>query len=108
MPKPNPFAGINAALADFEKRPTLTHALLAFLIQFVTMIPLSLAIGPVPAAIVGGILGTGFYAGREFEQMAPHWKPGVKVRVSWRSARQVFGPLVANTVTVVVIWMLAG
>lgn len=85
-------ADARAAYAAFLARPSATHVALALLVQAIIAVPLGFLTGPVPAWWIGGALAAGIWIGREFEQAAPHWRPGVRIQITWASARQAGWP----------------
>ncbi len=87
---------VDAAYEEFLRRPSAAHAALALGAQALFACGfMFLGFQPAHAIANGGYVAMGIWAGREFEQMAPHWKPGQRIAVSWKSARQAGYPALA-------------
>ncbi len=96
------------AWAAFKSRPAMTRALIALCMQGILALPLAMLLGPAVAAAAAGTAATFFLLGRQVEQAAPHWRPGLRLRVTWAAAQQAGYPAVATICATLVAAMLAG
>lgn len=98
--------------------PGLTHALIALAIQLAFGLPLAflfrvdavaaLLHGGLLAAVFGGVLAAGFYAGRERRQSEEYWRSNRIPPWRWRprAARDFAWPLLAVCLASVVVEMI--
>lgn len=96
------------ALAAIESRPATTRALIALCLQGALALPLSAILGPAAAAAVAAIAASAFLLGRQVERTAPHWRPGLRVRLTWAAARQAGYPAIATAGAALLVAILAG
>ena len=60
------------------------------------------------AAAVAAVAASFFQFGRQVEQTAPHWRPGLRLRLTWAAARQAGYPAIATAGASLLAAILAG